>query len=296
MAETPSAVLREGETVSAFAPAKVNLYLHVTGRRPDGYHLLDMLIVFAGVGDHLRASPADDLSLSVDGPFAAGVPTGEENLIIRAARGLADLTGRQPLAHIHLEKNLPPASGIGGGSADAAATLRALQTLWEVDAPREALHRLALELGADVPMCLEGKAAQASGVGEDLRPLETSPKAWLVLVNPGVPVSTPTVFKARTAGFSPPAPFNTTPRDAADLAARLAERRNDLEAPARSVAPVIGDVIQALQSTDGILLARMSGSGATCFGLYAEREVAEAAAHHIKGREPAWWSVAAPVL
>ena len=155
--------------VKAFAPAKINLYLHVTGRRPDGYHLLDMLIVFAGVGDRVTVSPADTLSLTADGPFARGIPLGGDNLVLRAARALADLAGVPAGAAIHLEKNLPPSSGIGGGSADAAAALRALTALWEITPERTALHDLAAGLGADVPMCLDGRAAFASGVGSDFR-------------------------------------------------------------------------------------------------------------------------------
>ncbi len=275
--------------VSAFAPAKINLYLHVVGRREDGYHLLDMLIAFAGAGDRITVAPAGDLTLRGDGHFATGVPGGEDNLILKAARGLAALAGRPPEAAIHLEKNLPPASGIGGGSADAAATLRALEELWGLSIPRSELRGLALSLGADVPVCLHGRASFSSGIGEVLNAAPPLPETWLVLVNPGVPVSTPAVFTARRAGFSDPAPFDTPPADAAHLARLLAERSNDLEIPARALAPEVGTVLEALRRSEDILLARMSGSGATCFGLFGTEKTARTAARNIASAYPGWW-------
>jgi 4-diphosphocytidyl-2-C-methyl-D-erythritol kinase len=284
------------KVVEVFAPAKVNLYLHVVGRRADGYHLLDSLIAFAGVGDTVTAAPADDLSLSIDGPFAAGLTTGDDNLVLKAARGLGDLAGVENGAALHLVKRLPPASGIGGGSADAAATLMALTRLWRIDPPRADLMALALRLGADVPMCLAGRAAFASGVGETLDPAPPLPFCWLVLVNPGVPVSTPSVFKARTGAFSDPAPFSAPPRDAVHLAELLRGRGNDLAAPAETIAPAIGEVRRALAATPGCLLARMSGSGATCFGLYGSEEDAKAAAASLGSAHPAWWVAAGPLL
>ena len=187
-----------------FAPAKINLHLHVVGRRQDGYHLLDSLVVFAGVGDWLEVSPAADLSLTLAGPFAAGLAAEPDNLVLRAARGLAELAGIRPSGALRLEKNLPVASGIGGGSADAAAALRLLCRFWAISPD---LTRLAQSLGADVPVCLLGRPALMSGTGEVLAPAPPVPDAGLVLVNPGIAVATPAVFRARAAGFSQPAGF-----------------------------------------------------------------------------------------
>lgn len=281
--------------VEVFAPAKVNLYLHVVGKRADGFHLLDSLIAFAGIGDTVAARPADDLSLTIDGPFAPGLTTGEDNLVLRAARALHELTGTKAGAVLHLTKRLPPASGIGGGSADAAATLKVLLQLWNVAPAEDELMALALRLGADVPMCLAGRTAFASGVGEVLDPTPTLPACWLVLANPGIPVATPAVFKVRTGPFSNPAPFAEKPRDAAHLAALLRERGNDLAAPAIAIAPAIGEVLHALETTPGCLLARMSGSGATCFGLYALEAEAEAAADRLRIGHEGWWTAAGPL-
>ncbi|MEO5338163.1 MAG: 4-(cytidine 5'-diphospho)-2-C-methyl-D-erythritol kinase [Magnetospirillum sp. WYHS-4] len=282
--------------VDGFAPAKINLYLHVVGRRADGYHLLDSLIAFAGVGDVLAAQPADGVTLVIDGPFAAGLPTGDDNLVLRAARALQRLAGVERGAAIRLTKRLPPASGIGGGSADAAATLRILLDLWNVSPSPEELMAVALGLGADVPMCLMGRAAFASGIGERLEPAPPLPSCWLVLVNPGLPVATPAVFGARVGPFGTPAPFAETPRDARRFAALLKERGNDLAAPAIAIAPAIGDVLRALEASKGCLLARMSGSGATCFGLYEAAPEAERAVRDIAVAHPAWWVQAGPLL
>jgi 4-diphosphocytidyl-2-C-methyl-D-erythritol kinase len=282
--------------VREFAPAKINLHLHVVGRRDDGYHLLDSLVVFAAVGDWLSVSPADDLSLTITGPFAAGLAAESDNLVLRAARGLADLAGIRPAGALVLEKNLPVASGIGGGSADAAAALRLLSRFWHV-APalpgaalsRPALSSLASRLGSDIPVCLLNRPALMSGVGEVLNAAPPLPPAGLVLVNPGVAISTPAVFRARNSGFAVPADFPLAGwLDPGALAQTLAATRNDLEPPARSLSPVIGDVLTALAETPGCLLARMSGSGATCFGLFASADAARPAAQAIQ-RE-GWWT------
>jgi 4-diphosphocytidyl-2-C-methyl-D-erythritol kinase len=275
----------------AFAPAKVNLALHVTGRRDDGYHLLDSLVVFAGVGDDLSFAVADDTRLAIDGPQAAGVPTDATNLVLRAA---ALLTG--PPVAIRLTKRLPAAAGIGGGSSDAAAALRGLLGMGH--RPRGDLPALALSLGADVPVCLAARPARMSGVGERLAPLPALPPVWLVLVNPGVPVSTRASFATLAGRFGlamddpPPSGWP----DAAGLARWLAAQRNDLEAPARALAPSVADTITALAATPGCLLARMSGSGATCFGLYPDATTAAAAADAISAANAGWWTAAAPVL
>jgi 4-diphosphocytidyl-2-C-methyl-D-erythritol kinase len=269
-----------------FARAKINLHLHVVGRRQDGYHLLDSLVAFAGIGDRLTVSPSDRLTLSVTGPFAAGLNAEADNLVLRAARTLAEHAGMQATGALVLEKNLPVASGIGGGSADAAAALRLLCRFWGLD--RSALGLLAGGLGADVPVCVAGVPALMSGIGEILVPAPKLPKVGIVLVNPGVAVSTPAVFRARSGAFSDSARFPEGGwGDAEYLAASLHSTRNDLEPPARLLAPAIGDVLATLAAIPGCLLARMSGSGATCFGLFPDPVAAEAAARTIV--RDGWW-------
>lgn len=275
------------------APAKLNLYLHVIGRRDDGYHLLDSLVAFADVADQVRAAPASALSLATEGPFAAalGGPP-EDNLVWRAAVLLARHLGRVPAAALTLVKTLPVASGIGGGSSDAAATLKALLALWQVSLAPTELHHLAAALGADVPVCLEGRAAWLGGIGEDVAPAPALPPVAVVLANPGVALATPAVFRRRSGAFSAPARFAEAPRDAAALVALLAERRNDLTAAALELVPEIGAVLTRLAAAEGALLARMSGSGATCFALFAEPGQAAAAAARLGAEEPRWWVAA----
>jgi 4-diphosphocytidyl-2-C-methyl-D-erythritol kinase len=272
-----------------FAPAKINLALHVTGQRSDGYHLLDSLVVFAGVGDSVTVADAADLILQVTGPYAAALPA-DDNLVLRAARAFGLARG----ALVTLDKVLPISSGIGGGSADAAATLRALAALWGVALPAPAD---VLAVGADLPVCLAGRPARMTGIGDIVAPLPALPPAWLVLVNPGAGVSTPVVFKALTRKENTPLPRDM-PRlkTTADLAAWLMMLRNDLEVPAMAGLPAIGVVKAALSAQQGCLMARMSGSGATCFGLFADPLSAAAAARAIRTAQPAWWVADAPVL
>lgn len=271
------------------APAKLNLYLHVTGRRDDGYHLLDSLVVFADATDRIDALPADAVSLDYTGPFVDSLPAPEDNLVFRAATELASMFGIDAGAHLTLTKNLPVASGIGGGSTDAAAALRALIRLWQLPPDDARISRLALSLGADVPVCLMARPAVMRGIGEDLRLLGTFPELPLVLVNPGVQVSTPAVFKARNGDFSPSVDWPDATTEAADVIATLSETGNDLEAPAKSLAPAVADVVAALETQTGVKLARMSGSGATCFGVFASMDAAEAAAEAISVKKPDWW-------
>lgn len=272
-----------------FAPAKVNLALHVTGQRADGYHLLDSLVVFADVGDRLTAEPAEGLSLTVTGPRAAGVPTGAENLVLRAARLLDPDRG----ASLTLDKHLPAAAGIGGGSSDAAAALRLLARLW--DLPLPAAEATAV-LGADVPVCLEARPRRMSGIGDVLAEVPPLPPAWLVLVNPGVPVSTPAVFRALARKDGTPMPELPACADAAALAALLRGLRNDLELPACGLQPVVAEVLATIAAQRGCLLARMSGSGATCFGLFAAEAPARSAASALVSAMPGWWVQAARML
>ncbi len=269
------------------ARAKVNLYLHVVGRRADGYHLLDSLAVFPNIGDRLTAEPADDLSLLLKGPFAPGLVAEPDNLVLRAARALAQAAGTAPRARMVLEKNLPIASGIGGGSADAAAALRLLARLWRLSLPDAEMRQIAAGLGADVPVCLAQHTAHMGGIGEVLTTAPLLPECGMVLVNPGVAVSTPAVFRARQAGFSPPATLPPAFAGMAELTTFLSGTRNDLEPPARSLAPAIGVVLDAIAQAPGCLLARMSGSGATCFGLFGSAETASAATAGL--RRPGWW-------
>jgi len=277
------------------ARAKINLYLHVVGKRPDGYHLLDSLVVFAETGDAIMVAPADDLSLKIDGPFAGKLAADADNLVLRAARGLRDLSGVTAGAAITLTKNLPVASGIGGGSADAATTLQALIALWQIAPDRAALDQLALSLGADVPVCLAGQASFMGGVGEEIAPAGALPPAHLLLVNPNIATPTPAVFRARTGRFSAPGRWKDTPQSAQALAAVLQSRGNDLTAAAIVVTPAIGAVLAAIGQTESCLLARLSGSGATCFGIYARAEEAEAARRAVLADNPNWWAVAAPI-
>lgn len=280
------------------APAKVNLYLHVTGKRADGYHLLDSLVVFAGVGDTLDFEPAATLSLVLAGPSAAALAAeaADDNIVLRAARLLAAETGVTAGARVTLTKRLPVAAGIGGGSADAAAALRGLAQLWGVTLAEDRLRALGLRLGADVPVCLAGRPAAMAGVGERLDAVPPLPAAWLVLVNPRRPLSTPQVFKARTGDFSAAQPLTEAPADARALAVALAARRNDLTQAAITQEPVVADMLARIAAQPDCLLARMSGSGATCFGLFATAATAETAAATLTQAHPGWWVAAAPLL
>ena len=279
-----------GRPISSEAPAKLNLYLHVTGQRADGYHELDSLIVFAAPFDRVSAAPANQLSLEIIGPFAAELnAAGGQNLVEKAARQLARMAGVEPTARITLDKQLLVAAGIGGGSSDAAAALRVLTSLWRLDIDSAELHELALSLGADVPMCLHGKTCFAGGIGERLDSAPLLPDCAMVLANPGLSLATPDVFRARSGAFSAPARFAEAPADVAALVDLLAARRNDLEAPAKKLAPVIDHVLQALAGLPGSRLARMSGSGATCFALFEDASEATAAAEILRAQHGDWW-------
>jgi 4-diphosphocytidyl-2-C-methyl-D-erythritol kinase len=282
------------------ARAKVNLYLHVVGRRADGYHRLDSLVVFADAGDELRIEPSGRLSLTIDGPFGAGLSASDDNLVLRAAGALAAALAEKNLpaggAALRLSKRLPVASGIGGGSADAAATLVGLSRFWNVPAGAVDLARIGLALGADLPVCLAARPSFMGGIGEELDRAPPLPPASLLLVNPRIALSTPSVFKARSGPYSQPARWTDPLPDATALAARLDRCRNDLEAPAIAIEPAIGEVLSALRRLPGMLIARMSGSGATCFGLFANREEADEAAARLGVEHPSWWVSSAPML
>ena len=268
------------------ARAKVNLWLKIVGRRADGYHLLDSLVAFTDLSDSLEVDPSDGLSLALEGPEAAGIDGEADNLVLRAARLLADRAGVSPRAALSLTKHIPVAAGLGGGSADAAAALHALVDLWRVALPIEELFDLAAALGADVPMCLAGRPALVSGVGEVLRPAPPLPPCAILLVNPRMPLATPEVFAARRGPYSVVTPVPSMWPDLAGLVGALVERGNDLTEAAISLRPAIADVLAALGRTEGARYAAMSGSGATCFALYDDTAAARRAA---AGLPDGWW-------
>lgn len=271
-------------TIERLARAKVNLTLHVTGQRPDGYHLLDSLVCFADIGDRITVRKARRTTLTVTGPFAAEVPDGPDNLVLKAA-SLMDVA-----AEITLDKRLPVASGIGGGSADAAATLEALAELGGRPLPSDAD---VLSLGADVPVCLAGGLVRMTGIGEGLNRLAPRMSWPMVLVNPGIPVATAEVFRRLARRDNPPMPEDVLEENYIEFPDWLGHQRNDLEAPAIGIAPVIGDVLDALRDETGCRIARMSGSGATCFALFDDVAQAEAAVAAINADHPDWWAVVA---
>ncbi|MCZ7907946.1 4-(cytidine 5'-diphospho)-2-C-methyl-D-erythritol kinase [Agrobacterium leguminum] len=277
------------ETIEA-APAKINLALHVTGQRADGYHLLETLVTFTEAGDTIRIRDADADSFSISGPFGDLLRAGDggDNLVTRARDLLRDAlasTGQpaRPVA-IHLEKNLPVASGIGGGSADAAATLRGLLRHWRARIRPDTLASMALTLGADVPMCLESRSLIARGIGEDIEPVTDLPELAMVLANPLKAVSTPEIFRRLQNKTNPPLPASAT----IGWMDFLAQSRNDLQPPAQALLPEIGEII-GLLSQEGAALVRMSGSGATCFGIFHSLEAARKAETSLRKRRPGWY-------
>lgn len=271
--------------------AKLNLALHVTGQRDDGYHRLESLVTFADFGDSLSISGATQDSLSVDGAFSEGVPTDASNLVIVARDFLRRLAEQADLAappvQLHLTKHLPAASGIGGGSADAAACLRGLIRHWNLPDDLLAQADLARELGADVPMCLVSEPLIARGIGEELSPVGWLPSLPVMVVNPSVPVSTPDVFAQLENKNNEPLP-SVQDVGPEDLMALLHHLRNDLQAPAMAFVPDIATVLSALE-TQQPLLWRMSGSGATCFALFDSPEAAQLAGQSLKDQYPQWW-------
>jgi 4-diphosphocytidyl-2-C-methyl-D-erythritol kinase len=269
------------------APAKINLYFNITGRRADDYHLVDSLVGFTTLGDNLTIRAGEPLDVVSDGIFAERMPPPYKNLVYQAAQLLADTAGVQARAHITITKNLPVAAGIGGGSTDAAAAMKALMGLWGIPEDSVDLQTLGLTLGSDVPACLLAHTTYAGGIGEVLEEAPKLPKAGILLVNPGVALVTSSVFQARRGGFNPPDRFTKAPKDAASLAALLAERDNDLTDAAIRLCPVIRTVLSSLERTPGCHLARMTGSGATCFGIFDDLAAAEAAADSIEQDE--WW-------
>jgi 4-diphosphocytidyl-2-C-methyl-D-erythritol kinase len=281
------------------ARAKVNLTLRVLGRRPDGYHELESLVVFAGsrAADLLTLAPGGPLSLDISGPGAGVLTDPRANLVVRAAEAALRACPRLTVGAFRLEKHLPTAAGLGGGSADAAAALRLIRRANPEEAASIDWLALAASTGADVPVCMESRAALMAGLGERVVPLTRLPPVWAVLANPGVPLETRAVFKALGAPRLEAASEPALPRftGIADLIANLRDRPNDLEATAERLCPPVTEVREALARLDGARLARMSGSGPTCFALFATAAEAEAGALALRSAEPHWWVEAAPL-
>ena len=278
--------------VFVLAPAKVNLFLHVGDKRPDNYHALESLAVFAEFGDRIGLESAPELSLTLSGPFAAQIPKGDGNLALKAARMLRAAHPERALgAAISVEKNIPVAAGLGGGSSDAAAVLRALNLLWRLDSSESRLFEIAASLGSDVPACLLARPCWMEGRGERVKKTNTLPQIAAILVNPGVMLPTAEVFAALNArtgvGTMHPPPANI--QSLWDLVAYLEDSANDLEAPACRMRPAIDEALDALNEEPGCVLSQMSGSGATCFGLFDGRHFALGAAERIAHEHPHWW-------
>lgn len=266
------------------AYAKINLALHVRAREPDGYHRIETLFAFAEDGDLLRVEAADDLRLEVFGPFGSALGAGEDNLVVRAANELRNRFGISNGAALFLDKRLPVASGIGGGSADAAAALRLLTRWWSIEADASDLLEIAASLGADVPACLRSEVARGTGRGDVLAAQDGSGLAGtpLLLVNPGAPVSTGEVFAAWDGTDRGPIPM-------VSLLATAIEGRNDLQSPACAMTPVIEEVLETLSGMPGLIVAKMSGSGATCFALFEAEEAMRKAFDAMGAAHPDWW-------
>lgn len=283
-------------TIKATAPAKVNLTLHVTGRRDDGYHLLDSLVVFAGVCDQLSATSSPDMRISVSGPFSPGVPNDDSNLMMRAAIALQRVRGVELGAALTLEKHLPHAAGIGSGSSDAALTLAMLAELWGVP-PLPADAPEVVALGADVPVCLQAPApTRMTGIGETLSDVPRLPDCALVLVRPPVEVPTAAVFQALTSRDGSGMDDLPQGLDYDGFAQWLAAQRNDLQAPAETIAPEITHAIAALRALPAVSFAGMSGSGATCYGLVKDMATARQVARRMQVAHMNWWVAPAAVL
>lgn len=281
--------------IREFAPAKINLTLHITGRREDGFHLLESFVAFADVGDEIAVNVQEGFDISVSGPFAGRLENEPDNIALEAAISFVYGFGnRLPGVHVDLVKNLPIAAGMGGGSSDAAAVIRALAYLVDEKVSKTAADQLAAGLGADVTVCLDPDAAFMSGIGNIVTPLPKLPEVYAVLVNPNIKMLTGAVFAALAVpgairrdevGLKPEHAFV----DVVDLVEFVSSCRNDLEAPAIRMCREIFEVKEALSGADGCLIARMTGSGATCFGIYDNEQNAHQAAEAISEEAPGWW-------
>ena len=282
------------QTISERAPAKVNLALQLTGRRDDGYHLLDSLITFLDLEDTLHVVADNTLALSVEGEFSQGL-AGDDNLVLRAARLLQEHAGITSGAAMVLEKNIPVGAGLGGGSADAAAALRALNRLWNCRASDADLHSIAAKLGADVPSCIAGQPARMRGIGDELLPLPSLPEcAWILLVYPNVPLATPSVYKSGKAKFT--GPLLVLPYEPIDWYDAVRDATNDLYPAAQSLSPEVTTMIESLKQLQGAIAVRMSGSGSACFALFDDERVARMGEQHFAARHPSgvWFRLCKP--
>lgn len=280
------------------AAAKINLDLLITGRRKDGYHLLDSLVVFADIGDELTAEVSDGLSLEISGPFSKDLENSEDNLIIKAARLICQEAGTEPDIKFHLVKNMPVSSGIGGGSADAAAALKLCIEKLSLNIEPQSLNKIALKLGADVPVCLKSSACYMRGIGEDITEIKLMSPAYVLLVNPGVSVSTAEVFKRSSSlrsGYDKKRQIYDKEIHLPFIIDRLKESKNALQSAACDTEAKIDKVLEEISQTEDVLLFRMSGSGASCFGLYKTHESCKKAAKKIKGNNNNWWVVDAQI-
>ncbi len=277
---------------TGLAPAKINLCLHVGPARIDGYHPLASLVTFADVGDRITVAPADRLSLRVTGPLAAGLEGEADNLILRALRALGQVTGTgDPAVDIELDKQLPIASGLGGGSSDAATALKLTNDLLDLGLDEVALAAVAAVVGADGPMCVTARTAWAEGIGDRLEPIADWPTLFAVLVNPRRPSPTGAVYAAldRDGAGTADRPDLPPELSARTVVNWLADQRNDLERPAVALDPVIRQVIDAVAASEGNRLSRLSGSGATVFGLYDDRQTVDRAVSRLSSENEGWW-------
>jgi 4-diphosphocytidyl-2-C-methyl-D-erythritol kinase len=283
--------------INIFAPAKINLFLHITGRRPDGYHLLDSMVVFADIGDEIAIEDATSFSLTVDGPFGKDLDPTHQNSITAAVHLIAKFAQHSPQLRVKLTKNLPVASGIGGGSSNAAATLLACQRLWQLP-HLPTTEEIVTTLGADVPVCLRRRPTHMKGIGDILSDVGNVPAVDVVLINPGTALPTARVFKSYDGAFSPP--LADLPAagwgNSDELTHLIQTTRNDLEKPAIALIPTIRDVLENLSAQPGCRVARMSGSGATCFGIFPTPAEAKQAALDIAQAHATWWVKAGRLL
>ncbi|MFK4824217.1 4-(cytidine 5'-diphospho)-2-C-methyl-D-erythritol kinase [Paenochrobactrum sp. BZR 588] len=292
---TSYAPIADNATISRLAPVKINLALHVTGQRPNGYHELEMIVAFGDFGDRILVSPADHDDFTVSGYYAPLIPLNGDNLVLKARDLLrAQNPAKCRPVHIHLEKKLPIAAGIGGGSTDAAAALTTLNELWQLDLSDETLLALGLQLGADVPMCLHSQKSGAPlmvrGIGEELRPLNQFPALHILLINDGTALATPTVFKALKKRDNPPLPPPKVFQSSAEVCAYLRNTRNDLFKPAETLAPQLQSHLQELAAL-GADFVQMSGSGATCFAVFSNPDIMKKAKQAIRQAHPNWFAV-----
>lgn len=283
-------------TFDILAPAKINLFLHVTGKRDDGYHTLQSAVTFTNIGDRIEFSPYDSFLIDVEGPFAHELHSPQDNMVYKAARILADEYKKPLLGKITLQKNLPVAAGMGGGSSDAATTLIGLYRLWRLPEEYERLQKVGRKLGADVPACIIRKTVWTESIGEKMTRLADMPELHVVLVNPLEPLLTADVFRNFRGKFSPPLQFMGRKKTYREWVSDLKIYKNDLTDSAAQLCPSILEMINTIAGTTGCLLSRMTGSGATCFGVYETAEEANAAAHKIQHDYPHWWCVSAKTV